>query len=159
MSHISRYVIWVHRSPQSLFGGASNPVIRNGSPSFLRRRASPRRVRPAKCPLRQSPRSLHSAVCRQSLLQPRIPTVEEWGAWSRLRLSMDCSGRYQTLVSQIAARNSACSHGRHERSLNSRTGYLSTNPRKRTLRRILIARTHFWYGRAISACACQGALL
>ena len=35
MSHISRYVIWVHRSPQSLFGGASNPVIRNGSLLFF----------------------------------------------------------------------------------------------------------------------------
>ena len=35
MSHVSRYVIWVHRSPKSLFGGASNPVIRNGALLFF----------------------------------------------------------------------------------------------------------------------------
>jgi len=31
MSNISRFVVWVHRSPDSLFGAASNPVIRNGA--------------------------------------------------------------------------------------------------------------------------------
>jgi hypothetical protein len=31
MSDTSRFVIWVHRTPDSLFGAASNPVIRNGA--------------------------------------------------------------------------------------------------------------------------------
>jgi hypothetical protein len=31
MSNISRFVVWVHRSPDSLFGAASNPVVRNGA--------------------------------------------------------------------------------------------------------------------------------
>ena len=35
MSNISRFVVWVHRSPDSLFGAASNPVIRNGALLFL----------------------------------------------------------------------------------------------------------------------------
>lgn len=35
MSDISRFVVWVHRSPDSLFGAASNPVIRNGSLLFF----------------------------------------------------------------------------------------------------------------------------
>jgi len=35
MSNTSRFVIWVHRSPNSLFGAASNPVIRNGALLFF----------------------------------------------------------------------------------------------------------------------------
>jgi hypothetical protein len=35
MSNISRFVIWVHRSSDSLFGAASNPVIRNGALLFF----------------------------------------------------------------------------------------------------------------------------
>jgi hypothetical protein len=35
MSNISRFVVWVHRSPDSLFGAASNPVIRNGALLFF----------------------------------------------------------------------------------------------------------------------------
>ena len=35
MSHMSRYAIWVHRSPKSLFGRASNPVMRNGTLLFF----------------------------------------------------------------------------------------------------------------------------
>ena len=35
MSNTSRFVVWVHRSPNSLFGAASNPVIRNGALLFF----------------------------------------------------------------------------------------------------------------------------
>jgi hypothetical protein len=35
MSHTLRFVIWVHRRPESLFGAASNPVIRNGALLFF----------------------------------------------------------------------------------------------------------------------------
>jgi hypothetical protein len=35
MSDTSRFVIWVHRTPDSLFGAASNPVIRNGTLLFF----------------------------------------------------------------------------------------------------------------------------
>ena len=35
MSDTSRFVIWVHRRPDSLFGAASNPVIRNGALLFF----------------------------------------------------------------------------------------------------------------------------
>jgi hypothetical protein len=34
MSDTSRFVIWIHRRPDSLFGAASNPVIRNGALLF-----------------------------------------------------------------------------------------------------------------------------
>jgi hypothetical protein len=35
MSDTLRFVIWVHRRPESLFGAASNPVIRNGALLFF----------------------------------------------------------------------------------------------------------------------------
>ena len=35
MSDASRFVIWVHRRPDSLFGAASNPVVRNGALLFF----------------------------------------------------------------------------------------------------------------------------
>jgi hypothetical protein len=35
MSDTSRFVIWIHRRPDSLFGAASNPVIRNGALLFF----------------------------------------------------------------------------------------------------------------------------
>ena len=35
MSDTSCFVIWVHRRPDSLFGAASNPVIRNGALLFF----------------------------------------------------------------------------------------------------------------------------
>ena len=31
MSETQRFVVWVERSPQSIFGAASNPVNRNGA--------------------------------------------------------------------------------------------------------------------------------
>jgi hypothetical protein len=31
MAKTSRYIIWVHRDADSLFGAATNPVIRNGA--------------------------------------------------------------------------------------------------------------------------------
>ena len=35
MSDTPRFVIWVHRRPESLFGAASNPLIRNGAFLFF----------------------------------------------------------------------------------------------------------------------------
>jgi hypothetical protein len=35
MSNTSRFVVWVHRSPESLSRAASNPVIRNGALLFF----------------------------------------------------------------------------------------------------------------------------
>ena len=35
MSNTSRFVISIHRRPDSLFGAASNPVIRNGALLFF----------------------------------------------------------------------------------------------------------------------------
>jgi hypothetical protein len=31
MANTTRYVIWAHREAESLFGAATNPVIRNGA--------------------------------------------------------------------------------------------------------------------------------
>ena len=31
MAKISRYIIWAHRNAHSVFGAATNPVVRNGS--------------------------------------------------------------------------------------------------------------------------------
>jgi hypothetical protein len=35
MANKTRYVIWAHREAESLFGPASNPVIRNGALLFF----------------------------------------------------------------------------------------------------------------------------
>jgi hypothetical protein len=35
MANISRYIIWAHRDAESLFGAATNPVIRNGALLFF----------------------------------------------------------------------------------------------------------------------------
>jgi len=35
MANTSRYIIWAHRDAESLFGPATNPVIRNGALLFF----------------------------------------------------------------------------------------------------------------------------
>jgi hypothetical protein len=35
MANTSQYIIWAHRNAESLFGAATNPVIRNGALLFF----------------------------------------------------------------------------------------------------------------------------
>lgn len=114
MSHISRYAIWVHRSPQSLFGGASNPVIRNGSLLFF---TDEGRARVECDQLNAHSGNPHVHYTVQFIDGPAPAsdsTLREFGAWSRLRLGTDMLGstpNASKLVSPITEGNDTCPRG------------------------------------------------